>query len=237
LEIKFGFAVLAVRGVDEKSQVRGIDFGGRELQDDLLTVWEEKTEFLGFSVRGTLERIGNHFFFVLHDFDFYGIRRGAHSVANVPIDAKGQGFAGQVLDRALSAIVRSFAAIIRHLQKWGFEPRLRRAVSLFEIRNQSSVLGEEIGMEASHASSEKIGVADGIFRGRDVVGADGNREGKGKKHSAECGPSLEHCLARMKDVLFRQTVTARSKSQPSKLPHGGMTSGGKGLCYRYGFES
>jgi hypothetical protein len=203
----------------------------------LLTVWGEKTECRGFTVRGTLERIGNYFFFVLHDFDFYGIRWGVQSVANVQIDAKGQRFAGEVLDRALSAVIRSFAGIIRHLQKWGFEPRLRCTVSLFEIRNQSSVPGEEIGMEASRASSEKIGVADGIFRERDVVGADGNREGEGKKHSAECGPSLEHCLARMKDVLFRRTVTARSKSQPSKLPHGGMTRSGKGLCYRYGFES
>jgi len=190
LEIKSGFAVLAVRGIDEDGQVRGIDFGGRELEDDLLTVCGERTEFRGFTVRGTLERIGNYFFFVLHDFDFYGIRRGVQPVANVQIDAQGQGFAGEVLDRTLSAVIRSFAGIIRHFEKWGLEPHLRCAVSLFEIRNQSSVPGEEIGTEASRASSEKIGVADGIFRERDIVAADRNREGEGEKHSAECGASL-----------------------------------------------
>jgi hypothetical protein len=213
--------VLAVRGVDENGQVRGIDFGGRELQHDLLTVWGEKTEFRGFAVRGTLERIGNYFFFVLHDFDFYSIRRGVQSVANVQIDAKGQGFAGEVLDRALCAVIRNSAGIIRHYEKWGLEPHLRSAVSLFEIWNQSSVPGEEIRTEASRASSEKIGVADRIFRERDVVGADGNREGEGHKHSAECGARLEHCLARMKGVLFRRTVRAKSKSQHSMLPHTG----------------
>jgi hypothetical protein len=181
LEIKFGFAVLAVRSVDEDAQVRGLDFGSRELQDDLLTVWGEKTEFPGFTVRGPPERIGNCFFFVLHGFDGYGIRRGVLSVANVQIDAKGQGFAGEVHD----------------------EHRLRCTVSLFEIRNQSRLPGEEIGMAASQSSSEKIGVADGTFRNWDIVGRDGNPEGEGKKHSEECGPSLRHCLARMKDVFCR----------------------------------
>jgi hypothetical protein len=209
MEVKFGFAVLAVRGVDEDGQVRGIDFGGRELQDDLLTVWGQKTEFRGFAVRGTLERIGNYFFFVLHDFDGYGIRWGAQPVANVQIDAKGQGFAGEVLDRALRAVIRSFAGILRDFEKWGLDPRLRCTVSLFEIRNRSRVPGEEIGIKASQSSSEKISVPDAVFRKRDVVGADGYPEGEGKKHSAECGPSLRHCLARMKDVLCRRTVTSK----------------------------
>ena len=188
MEIKFGFAVLAVRSVDEDGQVPRIDFGGRELQDDSLTVWGEKTEFRGFTVWGTLERIGNYFFFVLYDFNGYGIRRGAPSVANLQIDAKGQGFPGEVLDRALSAVIRNFAGILRHFEKWGLEPRLRCTVSLFEIWNQSRVPCEELGIEASQSSSEKIGFADGIFRERDVVGRDGNPEGEGKKHS-ECRPS------------------------------------------------
>jgi len=116
---------------------------------------------------------------------------------------------------------RSLAGILGHLQEWRFEPRLRGTVTLFEIRNRSRVPGEEIGIAASQSSSEKIGVADGIFRKRDVIGRDGNPEGEGKKHSERRGPSLGHCLARMKDVFCRWTVTAKSKSRHSKLPHGG----------------
>jgi hypothetical protein len=80
--------MLAVRSVDRDGQVARIDFGGRELEDESLTVWRKKTEFRGFAVWGTLERIGNYFFFVLYDFDGNGICRGVPSVANVQIDVK-----------------------------------------------------------------------------------------------------------------------------------------------------
>jgi hypothetical protein len=44
---------------------------------------------------------------------------------------------------------------LRHFKKWGLEPRFGCAVSLFLVRNQSSIPGEEIGMEVSQSSPEK----------------------------------------------------------------------------------
>lgn len=51
LEIEGDFGILAVGCVNDDGKRGGVDFGRSEFEDDLLSVWREKTEISYFTVR------------------------------------------------------------------------------------------------------------------------------------------------------------------------------------------
>ena len=105
LQVEVGRDVLAVGRVDEDGQVRGIDFGGRKFEDDLLTVWGEETELRRFTVRRAFKRNWNYFFFILKDFNCHGICGSVLPVTNVQIDEKCSRLAIEILHSVLRTVV------------------------------------------------------------------------------------------------------------------------------------